>query len=78
LGGLAARIAGWQAAGMAQRAIEPLLAAHTIFALYLVVLTAWLGGRISPEQRDAQLEASIALLWQGLSAPAERETNGGH
>ena len=75
LGGLIARISAWQAAGIVGRSVDPALAAHTIFALYLVVLTAWLSGRISAEQRDAQLRASIALHWQGLRAPEQQTSH---
>ena len=71
MGGIVALIAGWQSAGLARRAVDPALAAHTSFGLYLVVLTAWLSGRLTPEQRDAQLRASLALHWQGLANRAE-------
>jgi TetR/AcrR family transcriptional regulator, cholesterol catabolism regulator len=42
-------------------------AARTTFAVYHAVLLEWLGGWLpDPAARDAELSASLALLWRGL------------
>lgn len=69
LGGLTELIRQWQAAGQVQPDVDALLAAQNSFALYFAVLAAWLGGRLTTEQRDERLRASLALHWRGITEP---------
>lgn len=47
--------------------VDALLAAQNSFALYFAVLAAWLGERLTSEQRDERLRASLALHWRGIT-----------
>jgi AcrR family transcriptional regulator len=61
--GLAALIAGWQAAGRITPTADPRLLTQTTFAIYFSVLIGWLGGRIpNTEVRDQVLRAGLVLL----------------